>query len=80
MTIFKTFHEVVGRAVEEAVAAGDFSLHGEMPSFIVEPPRDPAHGDLAVNVAMTLTKCVGLPPKVLAKESEAPDWQPIPQS
>ncbi len=32
----------------------------------VEPPRDPAHGDLATNAAMVLAKPAGMNPRVLA--------------
>ncbi|MSP83984.1 MAG: arginine--tRNA ligase [Alphaproteobacteria bacterium] len=35
-------------------------------AFAVEPARDPAHGDVATNVAMILSKVAGRPPKELA--------------
>lgn len=34
----------------------------------VEPPRDPAHGDLATNAAMVLAKPMGLKPRDLAEK------------
>jgi arginyl-tRNA synthetase len=37
-------------------------------SVSVEPPRDPAHGDLATNAAMVLAKPAGLNPRVLAEQ------------
>ncbi len=33
----------------------------------VEPPRDPAHGDIATNAAMVLAKSFGKPPRQLAE-------------
>lgn len=33
----------------------------------VEPPRDPAHGDMATNAAMILSKAVGKPPRAVAE-------------
>lgn len=33
----------------------------------VEPPRDPAHGDLATNAAMVLAKTAGMAPRALAE-------------
>ncbi len=33
----------------------------------VEPPRDPAHGDVATNAAMVLAKPAGMKPRVLAE-------------
>jgi arginyl-tRNA synthetase len=35
-------------------------------SFAVEAPRDPRHGDFAVNAAMVLAKAAGKPPRELA--------------
>jgi arginyl-tRNA synthetase len=36
-------------------------------AFAVEPPRDPKHGDFAVNAAMVLAKRAGRPPRELAQ-------------
>jgi arginyl-tRNA synthetase len=38
----------------------------------VEPPRDPAHGDLATNAAMVLAKRAGTNPRALA-EADRPE-------
>jgi arginyl-tRNA synthetase len=40
---------------------------GGAPRFGVEPPRDPRHGDFAVNAAMVLSKAAGKPPRELAQ-------------
>ncbi|HZZ82984.1 MAG TPA: arginine--tRNA ligase [Anaeromyxobacteraceae bacterium] len=37
------------------------------PSFAVDAPRDPRHGDFAVNAAMVLAKAAGKPPRALAQ-------------
>jgi arginyl-tRNA synthetase len=53
---------------EKALARG--AAEGRWPagaaSFGVEPPRDPRHGDFAVNAAMVLAKAAGKPPRELA--------------
>ncbi|MDR3424758.1 MAG: arginine--tRNA ligase [Alphaproteobacteria bacterium] len=67
MTIFKTIHEVISAAVSEAVASGALILSGEIPAFVVEPPREAAHGDLATNAAMVLAKAAGKPPRAIAE-------------
>jgi arginyl-tRNA synthetase len=67
MTIFKTIHGVIAAAVEEAVKAGAFSLNGNAVSFVVEPPREASHGDLATNVAMVLAKSADKPPRAIAE-------------
>ncbi|MGA8890610.1 MAG: arginine--tRNA ligase [Anaeromyxobacteraceae bacterium] len=55
--------------VRAALARG--AAEGRWPSldvpFTVEPPRDPQHGDFAVNAAMVLAKPAGKPPRELAQ-------------
>ena len=67
MTIYNSTHEIVAAAVREAVKEGVFALPGEVPNFVVEPPRDVTHGDLATNVAMMLAKPTGKPPRAVAE-------------
>jgi arginyl-tRNA synthetase len=56
MNLFADFHARVA-----AILAG-FQKQGRLPAdldltrFVVEPPRDPSHGDLAVNAAMVYAK------------------------
>ncbi len=40
----------------------------DLSRIVVEPPRDAANGDLAVNAAMVLAKQIGKPPRALAIE------------
>src|SRR4029434_7048953 len=50
----------------------DLQSEGVLPAEVnrravaVEPPRDPAHGDLATNAAMVLAKPAGTNPRALA--------------
>ncbi|MER2520602.1 MAG: arginine--tRNA ligase [Bdellovibrionales bacterium] len=70
MTVFKTYHEVIAAAALDAAKQGALTLSQERetwPAFVVEPPREAAHGDLATNVAMALAKVVGKPPRVIAE-------------
>ncbi|MDD3371998.1 MAG: arginine--tRNA ligase, partial [Alphaproteobacteria bacterium] len=67
MSIFKTIHGVIADAVAAAVKAGALTLSGEIPGFVVEPPREASHGDLAANVAMMLAKSAGKPPRAIAE-------------
>jgi arginyl-tRNA synthetase len=54
-------------------ALGDLAAQGALPPGLdfdrvaVEPPRDPAHGDLATNAALVLAGAVGENPMVLAE-------------
>jgi len=67
LTIFKAIHAVVGSVVDDAIKSGTLTLSGDRPTFTVEPPRDPSHGDVATNVAMLLAKSVGKPPRAIAE-------------
>ena len=66
MNMFTTFENriraVLSSLQREGVLAEDAKLDG----FVVEPPRDAAHGDLATNAAMVLAKPSGRNPKELA--------------
>jgi arginyl-tRNA synthetase len=57
--------EIFRRALERGAAEGRWPA-GPF-SFAVEAPRDPRHGDFAVNAAMVLAKGAGKPPRELAQ-------------
>ena len=52
-------------AIERARAAG--KLTAATPSIGIEAPRDPAHGDVASNVALTLARAERKPPRAIAE-------------
>ncbi len=60
--------DLVRELFEKALARG--AAEGRWPAapvaVAVEPPRDPRHGDFAVNAAMVLAKAAGRPPRELA--------------
>ena len=67
MTIFTSVHATITQALNTLVQDGALTLSGPLPAFVVEPPREAAHGDLATNVAMMLTKLAGKPPRAIAE-------------
>ena len=67
MTLFSRFSDHIGAALD-ALAARDALPHGlDRGAISVEPPRDPAHGDVATNAAMVLAKPAGMNPRALAE-------------
>lgn len=68
MNVFSEFRRDVMRAVEALGLAN--SAGGDLPlkAVTVEPPRDPAHGDLATNAAMVIAKPAGMAPRALAEK------------
>src|SRR5579875_2422023 len=51
------------RAAVAPLVASDADLS----RIVVEPPRDPTHGDMATNAAMVLAKAAGRRPRELAE-------------
>lgn len=53
--------------IARCVALGSLPAGAEQVEFAVETPRNPAHGDFAVNAAMMLAKTAGMPPRAIAQ-------------
>ncbi|MDP2062696.1 MAG: arginine--tRNA ligase [Phaeovulum sp.] len=71
MNLFAEIRAAVIGALEEMQAAGALPAGLAMEAVAVEPPRDPAHGDMATNAAMVLAKPAGVNPRVLADDLAA---------
>ncbi len=57
--------EIFRKALAKGAAEGRWPAAA--PAFSLESPRDPKHGDFAVNAAMVLSKAAGRPPRELAQ-------------
>ncbi|THG39857.1 arginine--tRNA ligase [Sphingomonas olei] len=68
MTLYSRFAAYVDAALNALEAAGDLPSGIERRAVTVEPPRDPAHGDLATNAAMVLAKAAKTNPRALAEK------------
>jgi len=66
MNIFAEIRKSVTETLDALVAEGRLPAGLSWGAVTVEPPRDPAHGDLATNAAMVLAKPAGLVPRDLA--------------
>ena len=56
MNIFALFHQRVTAILEAFVAEGRLPAGLDLSRFVAEPPRDLAHGDVAINAAMVYAK------------------------
>jgi arginyl-tRNA synthetase len=56
MNIYADFHARVAARLKTIIASGRLPADLDLDRFVVEPPRDPAHGDLSVNAAMVYAK------------------------
>ena len=67
VNIFAEMLERVRAASEALIAAGVLLSGIDQSRVTVEPPRDPAHGDMSTNAAMVLAKDAGRKPRELAE-------------
>ncbi len=68
MNIFTHFRSRIIAAVEAAMADGALPPGLDTSRLSVEPPRDPAHGDIASNAALVLARAAGKPPRGIAED------------
>lgn len=66
MNLFNDLRGVVLAALDQMADAGDLPSGLDRSAVAVEPPRDPAHGDMATNAAMVLAKPAGMKPRDIA--------------
>jgi arginyl-tRNA synthetase len=67
MTLFTDIRALVIDSLGAMVAEGVLPPALDLGSVAVEPPRDPAHGDMATNAAMVLAKPAGRKPREIAE-------------
>ncbi|GJD53193.1 Arginine--tRNA ligase [Methylobacterium crusticola] len=67
MNIFAAFEARIGEALETLTRANTLPAGLDRGRVVVEPPRDPSHGDLATNAALVLAKEARTSPKALAE-------------
>ena len=71
MNIFNEFREVLVKQIRGLASEGAIDDPVDLSRVAVEPPRDPAHGDLSTNAAMVLAKQVQEKPRDLAEKIAA---------
>ena len=67
MNLFAEIRNAVVDALGRMIAEGALPSGLDLSAVAVEPPRDAAHGDMAVNAAMVLAKPAGKPPREIAE-------------
>jgi len=59
--------QIFADTIARCVTLGLLPEGAESADFAVETPRNPAHGDFAINAAMVLSKLAGRPPREIAQ-------------
>ncbi|MCO8144501.1 arginine--tRNA ligase [Rhodovulum tesquicola] len=67
MNLFTDLRALVIDSLTAMAAEGTLPAGLDHAAVTVEPPRDPAHGDMATNAAMVLAKPAGLKPRDIAE-------------
>lgn len=67
MNIFREFGAHIAHAVKALEAEGVLPAGLALDGVTVEPPRDPAHGDISTNAALVLAKPTRQAPQAIAK-------------
>jgi arginyl-tRNA synthetase len=67
LSLYAQYAALLDGALDELVAEGALPSGLDRRNVTVEPPRDPAHGDLATNAAMVLAKPAGTNPRSLSQ-------------
>jgi arginyl-tRNA synthetase len=67
LSLYARYSAIIDGILDDLVAEGVLPSDLNRKAVAVEPPRDPAHGDLATNAAMVLAKGAGTNPRALAE-------------
>jgi arginyl-tRNA synthetase len=63
MNLYKDFKTEIAKVLQDLAAAGKLPATLDPARAVVEPPRDPSHGDLSTNAALVLSKDAGMKPR-----------------
>jgi arginyl-tRNA synthetase len=66
-TLYAAYAALIETVLSDLIADGVLPAGTSFANVTLEPPRDPAHGDLATNAAMVLAKGAGMNPRALAE-------------
>ncbi|MBW7055482.1 arginine--tRNA ligase [Paracoccus bogoriensis] len=66
MNLFNDIRAIVIEALNAMAEAGELPQGLDLSNVAVEPPRDPAHGDMATNAAMVLARSAAMKPRDIA--------------
>jgi arginyl-tRNA synthetase len=77
LSLYVHYAALLDGLLDELVAEGALPANLDRKNVTVEPPRDPSHGDLAINAAMVLAKPAGINPRALA-EALKPKLEAVP--
>ena len=66
MNVFADMRHTIFKALSVLTDQNTLPKGLDTQNIVVEPPRDPAHGDMATNAAMVLSRQANIPPRDIA--------------
>lgn len=67
MNVFESVRGQIVTIVAGLIQRGQLRAISDLSRIVVEPPKDASHGDMATNVALVLSREVGIAPRELAE-------------
>ncbi|RKD23025.1 arginine--tRNA ligase [Ammoniphilus oxalaticus] len=67
MNIVEKVKATIVEEIKQAAIEAGLAESGQIPNFVLEIPKEKAHGDYATNIAMQLTKIARKPPRQIAE-------------
>jgi len=67
LSLYAQYAALLDGVLDDLVTDGALPAGLDRKNVTVEPPRDPSHGDLAINAAMVMAKVAGTNPRALAE-------------
>ncbi|WP_042221383.1 arginine--tRNA ligase [Oceanobacillus manasiensis] len=71
MNVLAQTEETLKQAIAAAVIQAELATEEELPSIVLEKPKDKAHGDFATNIAMQLARIAKKAPRQIAEDITA---------
>ena len=68
MNIFDGYRKIIETVLDEILGSENEEQMGSSYSISVEPPRNPAHGDISTNAALVVAKNTGIAPRELGQK------------
>lgn len=68
MGFLSSIEDTLKEEIKRAILEAELCTEAELPAFVLEEPRDKAHGDFATNIAMQLARVAKQAPRQIAEK------------
>src|SRR5690625_3959026 len=68
MSVLVEVEETVKEEIKSAILSANLAEEAEIPSIVLEKPKEKEHGDFAANIAMQLARVAKMAPRKIAEQ------------